>query len=112
MTPLPHRETFLMVVALAAGIMLTRFLPFLLFSDRRRIPAGVLYLGNVLPHAAVGLLVVYCLKDVSLALSPHGLPEALGVAFTSLLHVWRRNALASIGCGTLFYMWLVQSVFA
>ena len=42
----------------------------------------------------------------------HGLPEAIAVAATALLHLWKRNTLVSILAGTAVYMLLVQLVFA
>ena len=109
--PLDNRETLIMVAALAIGIMLTRFVPFLLFSRREKLPDGILYLGGALPHASMTLLLVYCLKDVSPLSAPHGAPEALAVLFTAAIHLWKKNVLASIAGGTLFYMFLVQRVF-
>ena len=43
--------------------------------------------------------------------SVHGLPELLALAVTGVIHGWKRNSLLSIGCGTLFYMVLVQQIF-
>ena len=59
----------------------------------------------------MGMLVVYCLKNVSLMQAPHGLPEGIAVAVVAGLHLWKRNALLSIGLGTVCYMLLVQLVF-
>ena len=90
--------------------MLTRFLPFILFPAGRKVPAFVSYLGRVLPYAAMGLLVVYCLKGVPT--SPvYGLPELLGVAAVAALHLWKGSTFLSIGLGTVCYMVLVQFVF-
>ena len=108
---LDNWQTLVTAAALAAGIMATRFIPFLLFTRKDKIPAAVLYLGGALPHASMTLLLVYCLKDVSPLAPPHGLPEALGILFTAGLHLWKKNVLASIAGGTLFYMFLVQQVF-
>ena len=69
------------------------------------------YLGHVLPAAMMGLLVVYCLKGVTLTAAPYGIPELIGVAVTAGLHLWRRNTLLSIAAGTVVYMVLVQLVF-
>lgn len=100
-----------LILAMAAATLITRFLPFLLFSPDREAPKYVEYLGRTLPFATIGLLVVYCLKDVSLAGGSHGLPEAIAVAAIVVLHWWRGNTLVSIGAGTLLYMVLVQAVF-
>ena len=71
----------------------------------------VLYLGRVLPPVMMGLLVVYCLKSVPILTFPYGLPELIAIAFIVIIHLWKRNVLLSIGCGTALYMVLVQAVF-
>lgn len=101
----------LLIVVIALVTMLTRFLPFLLLGGSKETPPLVAYLGKVLPYAIMGMLVVYCLKEVSFLRSPYGLPEALGVAAVAGLHVWKRNTLLSIAGGTVLYMVLVQLVF-
>ena len=88
-----------------------RFLPFLIFGENRKTPEVIAYLGRVLPFSIMGMLVVYCLKDVDLSAMPFGLPEAIGCAVVAGLHVWKRNTLLSIGAGTVCYMLLVQFVF-
>ena len=93
------------------GTAVTRFLPFLLFPAGRPTPRYVQYLGRVLPPAALGLLVIYCLKDVDFLSGSHGLPELIAMAVVIVLHFWRRNTLLSIAAGTLCYMALVQFVF-
>ena len=98
-----------LVLVMAAGTWVLRFLPFWVF--RGEPPKYVMYLGRVLPAAIIGMLVVYCLKDVELAAPPHGLPEALAAAAVVALQCWRRNSLASILGGTVAYMALVQLVF-
>ena len=100
-----------MLVVIALVTMFTRFLPFLIFGENRKTPEIVLYLGKVLPCAIMGMLVVYCLKGVSLTTFPFGIPELLGCAAVTLLHIWKRNTLLSIGVGTVCYMLLVQFVF-
>ena len=77
----------------------------------RPVPRLVEYLGGTLPYAAMGLLVVYCLKDVAWLSGTHGAPELISIALTAGLHVWRRNTLVSIAAGTVCYMLLVQFVF-
>ena len=89
--------------------MLLRFLPFLIF--RKQTPAYITYLGKVLPIAIIGMLVIYCLKDISLAVPPHGLPELIAAACVVGLQAWKRNSLLSILSGTLVYMVLIQTVF-
>ena len=88
-----------------------RFLPFLIFGENRKTPSVIAYLGQVLPFAIMGMLVVYCLKDVDLTAMPFGIPEAIGCAVVAGLHVWKRSTLLSIGAGTIVYMLLVQFFF-
>ncbi len=102
-------KTALLIAVMALMTMLTRFLPFMVF--RKRTPAYIMYLGKVLPPAIIGMLVIYCMKDVSLSANPFGLPELSAAAGVVVLHIWKRNSLLSILAGTLLYMFLVQVVF-
>ena len=104
-------QALLIALAVTAGAMLTRFLPFLLFPDNRPVPKIISYLGRTLPAAMMGLLVVYSLRSTDLLGGSHGIPEGIAVAVTALLHLWRRNTLLSILAGTACYMLLVQLVF-
>lgn len=99
-------------IAVAAVVTAAlRFAPFLIFGRGRQTPRLVTYLGKVLPHAIIGMLVVYCLKDISLTAAPFGIPELLGCLIVGALHVWKRNTLLSIGVGTVSYMLMVQFIF-
>ena len=98
-----------LIAVMALVTAMLRFLPFLVF--RKRTPAYIVYLGSVLPAALIGMLVVYCLKDVSLAEAPHGLPELIAGVAVVALQAWKRNPLMSILAGTLLYMALIQLVF-
>lgn len=104
-------KTLSIVLVVSAVTIFTRALPFLLFRKKSRLPETVQYLGRILPPAIMAVLIVYCLKGVSLFSAPFGLPEFLSVALVALLHVWKRNNLLSIGAGTVFYMLLVQAPF-
>jgi branched-subunit amino acid transport protein AzlD len=100
------------LIAVAAAVtMLLRFLPFLIFGGNKKTPAYIMYLSSILPYAIIGMLVVYCLKDVNLVSAPHGLPELLSGATVVGLHLWKKNTLLSIVVGTVLYMVLVQVVF-
>lgn len=104
-----HSVWIIVVAALVTAA--TRFLPFLIFGSGKKTPDIIVYLGKVLPYAIMGMLVVYCFKDVDFLAAPHGIPELLGCAAVAVLHLWKRNTLLSIGVGTVFYMLLVQFVF-
>lgn len=104
-------EQIMTIVAVILATMLTRFLPFLIFPAGKPTPSYIQYLGKVLPSAVFGLLVIYCLKDVSLWTGNHAIPEFLAIAVVVGLHVWKRQMLLSIAGGTICYMLLVQLVF-
>jgi branched-subunit amino acid transport protein AzlD len=104
-------QLLITIALLALGIMITRFAPFLLFPAGKPTPKYIRYLGNVLPSAMFGLLVVYCLKNVSLLVPSYGIPELIALAVVVVLHLWRRQMLLSIAGGTVCYMLLVQLVF-
>ena len=108
---MPNLHSALLIAVMALVTAALRFLPFLIFGENRKTPPLVAYLGQVLPFAIMGMLVVYCLKDVSVTTAPFGIPELVGCAVVALLHIWKRNTLLSIGAGTLCYMLLVQFVF-
>ncbi len=98
----------LLVAVMALVTMLLRGLPFLIFRKGRRTPAYISYLGQVLPQAIIGMLVIYCLRDTDLTAAPFGLPELLAAAAVVLLQVWRRNSLVSILSGTAIYIILIR----
>ena len=104
-------QRIITIAMLVLGTMITRFLPFLIFPAGKSTPKYIQYLGNVLPAAVFGLLVVYCLKDVSIFTGSHGLPELISIALVVVLHLWKRQMLLSIAGGTICYMLLVQFVF-
>ncbi len=101
-------QQILTIGIVVLGTMLTRFLPFLIFSHGKT-PAFIQYLGRVLPYAVIGLLVVYSLKD-SLGGTGAFLPELLALIVIFLLHKWKKNTLLSIAGGTVFYMILIQHI--
>jgi branched-subunit amino acid transport protein AzlD len=90
--------------------MTTRFLPFIVFSEKRDTPAFIQYIGKYLPSAVFGMLVVYCLKDVSLLSGTHGIPELIAIVITILLHKWQKQMLLSIAGGTACYMILLHLI--
>ena len=101
----------LTVAVICAVTVFLRFIPFIVFRGGKKTPAFVSYLGSVLPFAIMGMLVVFCMKNVSFIQSPHGIPEIIAGTVVVLLHVRKRNTLVSIIGGTACYMLLVQLVF-
>lgn len=108
---MPDLHSVLIIAVCSLVTIGLRFLPFFIFGENRKTPRLVSYLGQVLPYAIMGMLVVYCLKGISFAAAPFGAPELIASAVVVLLHVWKRNTLLSIGAGTVCYMVLVQLFF-
>ena len=101
------RAVTLIAVCVAVTIVL-RFLPFVIFGRKKEIPGYITYLSGVLPYAIMGMLVVYCLKNVSFFAGSHGIPEIAASAVVVGLHVWKRNTLLSIAAGTVLYMFSIR----
>ncbi|MEA4969017.1 MAG: branched-chain amino acid transporter permease [Candidatus Pelethousia sp.] len=101
-------DTALVVAVVALITAFTRALPYLLFGGRQNLPAMVRYLGAALPASIMVILVVYCLRNIQPAAYPHGLPEIIASALVVGLQLWKKNALFSIGAGTVCYMLLLR----
>lgn len=98
----------LLIVTMAAVTIVLRFLPFLIWNGRRKTPEIIVYLGKVLPYSIMGMLVVYCLKDITFTKQPFGLPSLLAALAVVLIHLWKRNTLLSIILGTAVYMVMIR----
>ena len=109
MTDSVHAMTVIAVMGRA--VLATRIVPVLIFGRGEKVPEFILYLGRVVPYTAMGLLIVYCLRDVPVFEVPHGLPELIALAAVAATYIWKRNTIFSVVIGTALYMFLVQSVF-
>lgn len=103
-------QKIITIIIVVIGTMITRFLPFIVFPEAKTPPKIVTYLGNVLPYAVMGMLVIYCLKDAVFT-KYHALPELMAIIVVVILHKWKKNTLLSIGIGTILYMILIQNFF-
>lgn len=98
----------ILVATMAIVTILLRFLPFWVFKGKT--PRYISYLGEVLPSAIIGMLVVYCLKDVSVMSAPYGIPEAVAGLTVVGLQIWKRDSLISILSGTVIYMIMMHII--
>ena len=98
----------ILAIGIMAGItFILRSMSFVLFTHGKT-PKYISFLGKYLPFSIIGMLVIYCLKNVSLLHAPHGIPEIVAVALVAGLHLWKRNTLLSILIGTVSYMLLLR----
>lgn len=104
-------HSILLIAVMAVVTFVLRAFPFIVFSGKKPTPQFVIYLGKVLPYAIIGMLVIYCVRDIGFSAVSDFLPYILAGAVVVLLHIWKRNTLLSIIAGTLSYMALVQFVF-
>ena len=105
------QQSLIVVLLISFITFLIRVIPFILFPSNKETPKYIVYLGTVLPYAIIGMLIIYCLKQVSISTFPFGLPEFISIIFIAIIHIWKKNALLSIGGGTILYMLLVQFIF-
>lgn len=106
-----HRHAMIIILVMGLMTFATRILPVLIFGRGEKVPEYIMYLGRVIPYTAMGLLIVYCLRDVPVLDSPHALPEAISLAAVCLTYLWKRNTIFSVVAGTALYMVLIQLVF-
>lgn len=104
-------QQMITIGCIVLATMLTRFLPFLMYPEHKKVPDYIVYLGQVLPGAIFGMLVIYCLKDVRLLTGSHGIPEFISIGVVVILHLWKRQMLISIAGGVICFMVLVQMFF-
>lgn len=104
-------QVVIMIWMVILGTMITRFLPFCIFTSDKPTPKYVQYLGKMIPSAALGMLVIYCLKDVSLFRGNHGVPELISIIIVVLLRLWKKQMMISIVGGTISYMVFIQLIF-
>ena len=104
-------HTWYIVAVISLVTAMLRFLPFIIFNEKRKTPEIINKLSKILPFSIMGMLVVYCLKDLNFTSMSNYLPQFIACIIVGVLHVWKRNTLISIVCGTVCYMILVQFVF-
>lgn len=104
-------HSVLMIAVMAVITASLRILPFLIFGGKRKVPEFITYLGKTLPYAVMGMLVIYCVRNVSFTAYPFGLPEIISIGVVFALHLWKGNTLLSVIGSTACYMLLVQLVF-
>ncbi|MFO7909859.1 AzlD domain-containing protein [Vreelandella aquamarina] len=103
-----------LIIVCALATFATRVLPFVALYRQADHPL-IIHLGRYLPPAVMLILVIYALRDLrpltpdqTLSFDANGLPLLIASLTVAALHLWRRNALLSIGLGTASYMLMVQ----
>jgi branched-subunit amino acid transport protein AzlD len=104
-------ETSYLVAFIAVATVATfatRVIPFLFFERHTDHPL-VQHLGKYLPAAVMALLAtIYLQRSANWSASMPGLDALLPGALVVIVHLWYRNALASIAAGTASYMAIQQ----
>ena len=100
--------TYQMILMMILASALLRFAPFIIFNNTKRLPKQLINLSKNLPLAAMGMLIVYCLKDININ---NPLPELIAIIFVVLTYIWKRNNLISIFGGTIIYLIMVNFIF-
>jgi branched-subunit amino acid transport protein AzlD len=94
----------LLILLMAVLTYGARLFPYLLFGRRDKAPAIVAYLGAVLPPAVMILLIVYCLRDISVLRYPWGIPGFASIALVFVLYKLTKNNLIAMIFGTVAFM--------
>ena len=74
-----YTHALIIIIVMGTVTVATRILPVLIFGRNEKVPDIILYLGSVLPYPEIGLLIVSCLKDVSVTEGSRGLPAPLAL---------------------------------
>lgn len=106
-----YMHAIIIILVMGAVTLAARLLPMLIFGRGEKVPDVILYLGKVVPYAAMGLLIVHCLRNVSVSSGSHALPEAIALAAVEGTYIWKRNTILGVVLGTALYMTLVRTVF-
>lgn len=96
----------ILVLILTASIVTIalRAFPFVLFGGNRQMPPVIHKIADLMPPAIIAVLVVYCLKNSIVNVTMESLAAAIATVATVIVHLWKRNTLASIAIGTILYM--------
>lgn len=103
-------NSYLIILMMILASALLRFLPFLIFSNNKKMPAFLINLSNNLPLAAMGMLVIYCLKDVNVFKAYYGIPELISILFAFISYYKTRSNLISIFGSTAIYLILFNLI--
>lgn len=98
------------ILTMAVVTIVLRFIPFIFLNDKKEYKT-LNYLSKVLPPAIMGMLVIYCLKDVNFETSRNFVPALIASSVVAISYILKRKTLLSIISGTLIYMVLLQFVF-
>ncbi len=104
-------HTYLAIAIIAIVTALLRFLPALLFSRMERTPRFVIRLGQDLPKAALGMLVVYCLKDLNFSSLQGYLPATIACVLAVVSYAIKKSSLFSVLLSTVTYMLIMNLVY-
>lgn len=105
-----NTQFMITIILMGLAVQITRFTPFLLFGKMEKLPGVVEYLGKVLPAAMMGLLVIYCFKDIDFGNHVSIIPSLIATISIVAIHLWKRNTIASISIGTAIYMILLRII--
>ena len=102
-----HMHAMIVIAVMGLAVLATRIVPVLIFGRGEKVPEFILYLGRVVLYTAMGLLIVYCLRDMPVLDAPHGLPEIISLTVVTGTYLWKRKTILSVVAGTALYMFLV-----
>lgn len=96
-----------LIITSACVTFFLRSIPFVLFARKAHVPKWLERINELLPPALITILVVYCLKDISIVQWPYGLVEGIAILLVVGVYHFTNNTLLSIFIPTIVYMILV-----
>ncbi|GHQ40394.1 branched-chain amino acid transporter permease [Helicobacter pylori] len=101
--------SILIILVIILTTYFMRIWPFMVFNAKNPPNDFVRYLGRALSCSVIGMLVVYCFKDIQILKPPYGINEIIAFLSVILLHRIFKAFVLSITLPTILYMVLVQS---
>lgn len=101
-------HSLITVLIISLVTILLRAIPFIIFGRSKETPKFIKYLSTVLPLSIMGMLVIYCIKDISFSDYKNFVPTIIGVVCVVIIQSTTKKTLLSIVCGTVLYMLLIN----
>lgn len=105
-----NKYVLISIAIMSIVTIILRFLPFIVLDDSKDYKL-LNYLNKVMPSAVMGMLVVYCIRDIEFTSINGYLPTLIAGSITAFTYIWKRKTLFSIISGTVVYMFLIQMIF-
>ncbi len=109
MIDIQHSVLIVLIISLVTIIL--RIGPAWIFPPDKPTPDILVYLSKVMPPAVIGMLIIYCFRNIDFTQYPFGISEILSGIVTITSFLITKSTILSILFGTILYMFMIQVVF-